>query len=71
VGVTLALLFALVVLVSGWRSDLPATCSERGAGWPQLAESAEAELASTRRSLDGMQAQIDSLTEQVAILWEE
>jgi hypothetical protein len=69
-GVVLALLFVFVVVVRGWRGDLPNTFSDKGAGWPEVAEATEEALASMRGRLDKIQAQIDALAEEVAILGE-
>src|SRR5262245_5385485 len=52
-AVLLALLFVLVVLIRGWRGELPNVFSERGAAWPEVTQSGE----ETGDRLDEIQAQ--------------
>ena len=67
-GIAVALLFMFVVLVRGWQGDLPNTFSERGAGWPEASEAGKDSAAETAVRLDGLQNQIDALSEELAII---
>jgi hypothetical protein len=69
-ALVVALLFVLVVLVRGWRGDLPNAFSERGATWPEIVATGEHFDTEISTRIDKLQAQIDSLSSEVDT-WKE
>jgi hypothetical protein len=63
------LLFVLVVVVRGWKGELPIALSQRGAEWADAAGATtrvlEAQVAEVQAQVDGLAAELQEVSEIV------